>query len=141
MTKPVLSVRISHEVMRRLEDLAVKMKSDKSTLVESALEMLYSTDENGLPVGFSLEASVSRHIQPMEKEPAFHLGAEVVKSGHRYIKKGELADDRFGERINIRPIMRAYRNKAHKKPYDKSQEPYFELLTSEFRGMVHGIKA
>jgi len=138
MEKPILTVRISQDLMQILEALMKTQNMKKSAVIEMAIRSLHS-EKADVVVG-SLKDSISKHLGVESKaptvKPAFHLNSEIVKAGNRYVKKGEMADPRLGESINVRNVMRAFRNKAKGKKFDPEMEPYFEILTEDFKHQV-----
>jgi len=137
MGKPVLTVRISQDAIILLEALMKTQRLKRSAVIEMAIRSFHS-ERADVVVG-SLKDSVEKHLGIGSKspaQPAFHLNDEIVKAGNRYVKKGEMADPRLGENIDVRGVMRAFRQKARGKDYDLEMEPYFEILTEDFKKQV-----
>lgn len=108
-------------------EIVNKIKSEYPTILRDSID---DHAEEIIQESIDLDKKVS--------VPAFHLGGEIVRFENRFVKKGELADARYNENINIRDIMRAYRYKIKGKSYDESMEQYFDLLTEDYKNMVNG---
>lgn len=158
MQKPLLGVRISQESMDRLHTLMNTRNLKKPAIIEAALELLYNdkklivhpasqtiADEEVTRNQEAFKETLQKEIRDnVLAEPAFHLKGEFVTRSSsvipattivsRYRQQGEMAGVKeASEKINMRAVMGAFRNKVKGRTYDKEQEQYFDLLTFEFR--------
>jgi hypothetical protein len=143
--------------MDRLHTLMNTRKLKKPAVIEAALELLYDAqsvvndkklivhpasqtiaDEEVARNQEAFKETLEREITAnIPAEMAFHLGAHVRSRNNRYQEQGEMAGVKeSSEKVDIRSVMRAFRNKAKNRAYDEDQEKYFHLLTDEFKSRL-----
>ncbi len=158
MQKPLLGVRISQEFMDKLQILMNTRKLKKPAVIEAALELLYQNDKKSIvhPASQTIadeEVTLNQIVfkENLQKEletvleiegntpvePVFHLAGHVRNRNSRYHQQGEMAGvQELSEKVNIRNVMRAFRNKSKNRAYDEEQEKYFHLLTDDFKSRL-----
>ena len=151
MQKPLLGVRISQESMDTLHTLMNTRKLKKPAIIEAALDLLYNekksivhpasqtiADEEVIRNQEAFKENLEKEIKVNSPvETAFHLAGHVRNRNNRYRQQGEMAGVKeASEKIDIRSVMRAFRNKAKNRTYDKEQEKYFHLLTDDFKSRL-----
>lgn len=151
MQKPLLGVRISQESMDRLHTLMNTRNLKKPAIIEAALELLSNdkksvvhpasqtiADEEITRNQIAFKENLEKEIKASNPvETAFHLSAHVRKRNNRYQEQGEMAGVKeSSEKVDIRSVMGAFRNKAKNRAYDEDQEKYFHLLTDEFKSRL-----
>ena len=151
MQKPLLGVRISQESMDRLHTLMNTRNLKKPAIIEAALELLFNdkklivhpasqtiADEEVNCNQITFKENLQKEIEVNTPvETAFHLAGHVRNRNNRYRQQGEMAGvQESSEKVDIRSVMRAFRNKSKNRAYDKEQEKYFHLLTDEFKSRL-----
>jgi hypothetical protein len=135
-----VSFRLSPEAVNALKVLADNEGLSKTKVIERLIFGGNRTEVTEKP-SLRIKEHVERYNgnSAGNATQAFHLGDEVVKVGKNHYIKGEMPDVRFSDKVDMISVMAAFRSKARGRPYDASQEKYFELLTEEFKTLVsHG---